>query len=171
MFPALPVDRPGRATPRGASSRTTPGRPPAGAVTWPAAAFARVRAVTPALVLAAAAACAGARATGRAPGAADPGVGLPPVPAADGPLDVRVVSPSPNQTVPRDSTFVFGSVGSGRATLTVNGAPVQVAPNGAWRTREVHVRAPPRQLPMSSAASQANVTCRELTAAASPLGA
>ena len=132
MFPALPVDRPGRATPRGASSRTTPGRPPAGAVTWPAAAFARVRAVTPALVLAAAAACAGARATGRAPGAADPGVGLPPVPAADGPLDVRVVSPSPNQTVPRDSTFVFGSVGSGRATLTVNGAPVQVAPNGAF---------------------------------------
>jgi N-acetylmuramoyl-L-alanine amidase len=132
MFPALPVDRPGRATPRGASSRTTPGRAPAGAVTWPAAAFARVRAVTPALVLAAAAACAGAAATGRAPGAADPGVGLPPVPAADGPLDVRVVSPSPNQTVPRDSTFVFGSVGSGRATLTVNGAPVQVAPNGAF---------------------------------------
>ena len=32
----------------------------------------------------------------------------------------------------RDSNFIFGSTGSGRATLTINGAPVTVAPNGAW---------------------------------------
>jgi N-acetylmuramoyl-L-alanine amidase len=32
-----------------------------------------------------------------------------------------------------DSTFIFGSVGNGRATLTINGAPVQrLAPNGAF---------------------------------------
>jgi N-acetylmuramoyl-L-alanine amidase len=54
------------------------------------------------------------------------------VPAVDGALDVRVVSPGANQVVPRDSTFVFGSVGSGRATLTVNGTPVPVAANGAF---------------------------------------
>jgi N-acetylmuramoyl-L-alanine amidase len=50
----------------------------------------------------------------------------------DGALDVRVRSPEPNQVVPRDSTFVFGSVGSGAASVTVNGAPVPVAPNGAF---------------------------------------
>jgi N-acetylmuramoyl-L-alanine amidase len=59
-------------------------------------------------------------------------VGLPPVPRVDGALDVRVRSPEANQVVPRDSTFVFGSVGSGAATVTVNGAPVPVAPNGAF---------------------------------------
>jgi N-acetylmuramoyl-L-alanine amidase len=32
----------------------------------------------------------------------------------------------------RDSNFIFGSVGSGRATLTINGAPITVAPNGAF---------------------------------------
>ncbi len=31
-----------------------------------------------------------------------------------------------------DSTFVFGSVGDGAALLTINGAPIPVAPNGAW---------------------------------------
>ena len=31
-----------------------------------------------------------------------------------------------------DSTFLFGSVGDGRATLTVAGQSVHVAPNGAW---------------------------------------
>ncbi len=65
-------------------------------------------------------------------GASDPGTGLPPVPRVDGALDVRVVSPSANQVVPRDSTFVFGSVGSGAATLIVNGASVPVAANGAF---------------------------------------
>ncbi|HEY0780364.1 MAG TPA: N-acetylmuramoyl-L-alanine amidase [Gemmatirosa sp.] len=72
------------------------------------------------------------RATAAARDAADPGIGLPPVPRVDGALDVRVVSPIPDQIVPRDSTFVFGSVGSGAASVTVNGAPVDVAPNGAF---------------------------------------
>ncbi|NOT07194.1 MAG: N-acetylmuramoyl-L-alanine amidase [Gemmatimonadales bacterium] len=31
-----------------------------------------------------------------------------------------------------DSSFIFGSTGDGSASLTINGAPVQVAPNGAW---------------------------------------
>jgi N-acetylmuramoyl-L-alanine amidase len=49
------------------------------------------------------------------------------------PLGIRVVSPAANASVgSRDSTFVFGQVGSGDATLTVNGAPVDVAPNGAF---------------------------------------
>ncbi|GJG84963.1 hypothetical protein tb265_01440 [Gemmatimonadetes bacterium T265] len=92
-------------------------------------------------VLAGAAACASAPGTPpSAPApvraitadATDPGTGLPPVSRVDGALDVRVVSPTPNQLVPRDSTFVFGAVGSGAATLTVNGTPVPVAPNGAF---------------------------------------
>ncbi|MDF1505702.1 N-acetylmuramoyl-L-alanine amidase [Roseisolibacter sp. H3M3-2] len=81
--------------------------------------------------------CARASAPGAAPvpaAAADGGpAGLPPVPRVNGALDVRVVSPGAQASVGgRDSTFVFGSVGSGEATLTINGAPVQVAPNGAF---------------------------------------
>ena len=60
-------------------------------------------------------------------------VGLPPVPEATGPLDIRVQWPSAGATRPNvDSTFIFGSVGNGRAQLTINGAPVEVAPNGAF---------------------------------------
>ncbi|MBA3671279.1 MAG: N-acetylmuramoyl-L-alanine amidase [Gemmatimonadaceae bacterium] len=58
---------------------------------------------------------------------------LPPVPAVDGPLAVRVTYPGPNQEITsRDSNFIFGSVGSGRASLTINGAPARVYPNGAF---------------------------------------
>jgi N-acetylmuramoyl-L-alanine amidase len=58
---------------------------------------------------------------------------LPEVPAVDGPLDIKVVYPTAGGTVDAgDSTFAFGSVGSGRATLTVNGTPVRVWPNGTW---------------------------------------
>ncbi len=65
-----------------------------------------------------------------APGAAAP---IPPIPAVDGPLQITVMYPSENgQLAVRDSTFIFGATGSGRATLTINGAPVNVAPNGAW---------------------------------------
>jgi N-acetylmuramoyl-L-alanine amidase len=32
----------------------------------------------------------------------------------------------------RDSTFIFGSVGTGRAALDINGTPVRVHPNGAF---------------------------------------
>jgi len=60
--------------------------------------------------------------------------GLPPVPAVRGaPLDVRVQYPDDNQILTsRDSNFVLGRVGSGDARLTINGAPVTVAPNGAF---------------------------------------
>ena len=51
----------------------------------------------------------------------------------NGPLNVTVVYPAPTDLVSaRDSTFVFGAVGTGTATLTVNGQPVRVWPNGAW---------------------------------------
>lgn len=58
---------------------------------------------------------------------------LPPVPAVTGPLRIAVVYPSPTDIVDaRDSSFLFGSLGTGAATLTINGAPVRVWPNGAW---------------------------------------
>jgi N-acetylmuramoyl-L-alanine amidase len=67
-----------------------------------------------------------------APGPAGPAA-LPAVPAVDGPLAIRVQFPGPNQVVTsRDSNFIFGSVGSGRATLSINGHPARVYPNGAF---------------------------------------
>ena len=58
---------------------------------------------------------------------------LPPVPLVDGPLAIRVVYPRENQVVTsRDSNFIFGSIGSGTASLTVNGVPARVYPNGAF---------------------------------------
>ena len=58
---------------------------------------------------------------------------LPPVPAVDGPLAIRVVYPRPDQIVAsRDSNFIFGSIGSGRASLRINGHPARVYPNGAF---------------------------------------
>jgi N-acetylmuramoyl-L-alanine amidase len=58
---------------------------------------------------------------------------LPPIPAVRGPLQIRVVHPTPATPRPRvDSTFVFGSVGTGGAALSINGTPVPVAPNGAF---------------------------------------
>ena len=76
------------------------------------------------------AACASGR--GATGGAGDL-AGLPPVPAVRGAIDLRVRWPEANAAVGvRDSTFVFGSVGTGDATLRVNGAPVPVAANGAF---------------------------------------
>ena len=58
---------------------------------------------------------------------------LPPIPPVDGPLNIKVVYPRPNQDIQvRDSNFIFGSVGTGKATLTINGYDVSVAPNGAF---------------------------------------
>lgn len=59
---------------------------------------------------------------------------LPPIEAVDGPLALRVVYPPPDAPpLPEaDSTFLFGSTGSGRASLTINGVPVDVAPDGAF---------------------------------------
>jgi N-acetylmuramoyl-L-alanine amidase len=62
-----------------------------------------------------------------------PVAGLPPIAAVDGPLDIRVVHPTPATVRPNvDSTFIYGSLGTGRATLTINGVPVEVRPNGAF---------------------------------------
>ncbi|HXG43794.1 MAG TPA: N-acetylmuramoyl-L-alanine amidase [Gemmatimonadales bacterium] len=58
---------------------------------------------------------------------------LPPVPLVRGPISLRVVYPQPTDLVDAgDSTFLFGSAGTGEAALTVNGFPVRVWPNGAW---------------------------------------
>ena len=58
---------------------------------------------------------------------------LPAVPLVEGALAPRVVYPPANALVTaRDSNFIFGSVGDGRATLTIDGAPVRVLPNGSF---------------------------------------
>jgi N-acetylmuramoyl-L-alanine amidase len=58
---------------------------------------------------------------------------LPAVPVVDGPLEIRVVHPSPGMARPTAaSTQIYGSVGSGRASLEINGHPVYVEPNGAF---------------------------------------
>jgi N-acetylmuramoyl-L-alanine amidase len=72
-----------------------------------------------------------------APAAVAPGPpatpGLPPVPAVTRDLAIDVVYPAEGATIgTRDSTFVFGSVGTGDASLEINGHPVEVAANGAW---------------------------------------
>ena len=70
--------------------------------------------------------------TAAAPPAPVRGV-LPPIPLVEGAVDVKMVYPRPNQMIAsRDSNFILGSVGNGRATLTVNGQPVRVWPNGAY---------------------------------------
>jgi N-acetylmuramoyl-L-alanine amidase len=58
---------------------------------------------------------------------------LPPIALVEGPLAPRVVYPQANQLIQsKDSTFILGSVGNGRAALTINGQPVPVKPNGAY---------------------------------------
>jgi N-acetylmuramoyl-L-alanine amidase len=59
--------------------------------------------------------------------------GLPPVPRVRGPLALSVTYPPPDALVQvRDSTFMFGSAGTGDAQVTVNGQAARVWPNGAW---------------------------------------
>ena len=60
--------------------------------------------------------------------------GLPAVPMTTGrPLVLQLRYPGENQLLSsRDSNFVFGSIGSGDARLTINGTDVPVAPNGAF---------------------------------------
>lgn len=58
---------------------------------------------------------------------------LPPVPLAEGPLAIHVQYPAANSLVDaRDSSFVFGHVGNGRTSLTINGISVPVLPNGSY---------------------------------------
>jgi N-acetylmuramoyl-L-alanine amidase len=58
---------------------------------------------------------------------------LPPVPLLQGPLAPQVTFPPADYTVSsRDSNFIFGTIGNGRATLTINGHPARVWPNGTY---------------------------------------
>ena len=60
-------------------------------------------------------------------------VRLPAIPNAVGPIALRVVyPPAGSQIAARDSNFIFGSVGSGNATLRINGRSVEVKPNGSF---------------------------------------
>ena len=78
-----------------------------------------------------AAACAPVTAPG--PAAPTSARGLPPIPAVSGALDIRIVHPTASTPRPAvDSSLVYGSVGTGTATLTINGDPVTVEPNGAF---------------------------------------
>ena len=79
-------------------------------------------------------ACATGGSTGGAAPATPAGtIPLPPIPAVDGPLQLRVTYPGANALLgARDSTFIFGSTGTGQATLTINGLPVEVKPNGSF---------------------------------------
>ncbi|HET7599695.1 MAG TPA: N-acetylmuramoyl-L-alanine amidase [Gemmatimonadales bacterium] len=68
-----------------------------------------------------------------APAPAAPPSHLPPVPKAHGPLALRVTYPPTDAIVDvQDSSFLFGSAGTGDAWVTVNGVPAQVWPNGGW---------------------------------------
>ena len=58
---------------------------------------------------------------------------LPPVPLVEGPLRIHVQYPAANALVEaRDSSFIFGNVGNGRATLSINGFSVPVLANGSY---------------------------------------
>ena len=59
--------------------------------------------------------------------------GLPAIPRVDAAPAIRVIHPTPGAARPRrDSTFLYGSVGTGGAALWIEGTPVPVAPNGAF---------------------------------------
>ena len=58
---------------------------------------------------------------------------LPAVAPVRGPLALRVVYPPPDAVLQvRDSSFLFGTAGSGDAVVTIDGQPARVWPNGAW---------------------------------------
>jgi N-acetylmuramoyl-L-alanine amidase len=58
---------------------------------------------------------------------------LPPIPAVDGPLAIRVIEPAARAGRPSSPrAIIYGSVGTGQAALEINGTAVPVAPNGAF---------------------------------------
>ena len=58
---------------------------------------------------------------------------LPPIPMVDGPLKATIIYPEADGVRPNvKRNFIFGSTGNGRASVTVNGTEVRVAPNGAF---------------------------------------
>lgn len=58
---------------------------------------------------------------------------LPPIPSVEAPLHIDVIYPTLEMTKPNvGRNFIFGTVGTGGATLTINGDDVSVASNGAF---------------------------------------
>ncbi len=75
----------------------------------------------------------------RTPGTVEPApagvlrASLPPIPRVTGPVELHVEYPDSLQRIAaRDSNFIFGSVGTGDATLIIDGAFVEVEPNGTF---------------------------------------
>jgi N-acetylmuramoyl-L-alanine amidase len=67
------------------------------------------------------------------PGPRPPEPRLPPIPAVDGPLELRVSYPTEGALVnTRGNNFIFGSTGSGRARLWIGDHEVEVQPNGGF---------------------------------------
>ncbi len=90
--------------------------------------------------------------TGAAPAGS---VAALPIPAVTGPVRIVVQYPAEDGTIEaRDSTFLLGSVGAGDATLTINGHPVRVWPNGAWLA---WVPLPPPEPPVPGASPGAEL--------------
>ena len=78
-------------------------------------------------------ACRSPAATAPTPATAPVKGAIPPMPLVEGPLEPKLVYPKPDQLIQsKDSTFVLGSVGNGRASLAINGQPVRVWPNGSF---------------------------------------
>jgi len=93
-----------------------------------------VVAMRPTVIAAAVLVTACARATsGTTSGAPAPASPLPPIPLVTGALAPAVVYPVSGSLIgSRDSNFIFGSVGNGHASLTINGVSVPVLPNGSF---------------------------------------
>lgn len=75
-------------------------------------------------------ACSGPQPRSRAP---QPVAALPDVPGKVGQPDIKLAYPKPGAAKPEaDSTFLFGTVSTGTATLSINDVRVPVAANGAF---------------------------------------
>lgn len=86
---------------------------------------------------------------------------LPPMPSVVGPLSIRVVYPPPQHLIEsRDSNFIFGSLGNGQASLTINGVPARVYPNGAFFA---FVANPPQTAPRYDLVAAAGIDTARLT--------
>ena len=60
-------------------------------------------------------------------------VAMLPIAPVSGPIRIVIQYPAQDAVIDaRDSTFLLGSVGTGDATLSINGRAVKVWPNGAW---------------------------------------
>jgi N-acetylmuramoyl-L-alanine amidase len=76
---------------------------------------------------------------------ARPAPPLPAIPLVEGPLAIKSIYPGANQSIGvRDSNFIFGNIGNGKATLTINGVNVPVAPNGTY---VAYLAVPPASAP------------------------